>query len=55
MSGLAAAACVLSVACTPSLASVRATSGLGVKLSEFENAFDLAGTHCHYPDQVSAA
>lgn len=51
----AAAACVLSAACAPSLASVRATSGLGVKLAEFENAFDLAGTYCHYTDLVGAA
>jgi hypothetical protein len=55
MIGLAAAAGVLSAACTPSLASVRTTSGLGVKLSEFENAFDLAGTYCHYTDLVGAA
>jgi hypothetical protein len=54
MSCLAAAACVLSAACAPSLASVRTTSGLGQKLSEFENAFDLAGAYCHYTDQVSA-
>lgn len=54
MGGLAGLGCLLAVACTPSLASVRATSGLGVKLSAFETAFDLAGTHCHYADLVGA-
>ena len=50
----AVAACLLAAACAPSLASVRATSGLGLQLSAFEAAFDLAGAHCHYTDLVSA-
>lgn len=39
-------------ACTPSLASVKTTAGLGVQLSAFESAFDLAGTYCSYTDVV---
>jgi hypothetical protein len=60
MSSHAAAACLLFAAfaafaaCTPSLASVRTTSALGLQLSAFENAFDLAGTYCHYTDLAGA-
>jgi len=45
---------MLAVACAPSLASVKTTAGLGLQLSAFENAFDLAGTHCRYTDLASA-
>ncbi len=51
---LVIAAWLGSAACAPSLASVRTTAGLGVQLSTFEGAFDLAGTYCHYTDLVSA-
>jgi hypothetical protein len=51
---MALAVCMLSGACAPSLAAVRTTSGLGVQLSTFESAFDLAGTYCQYTDAVSA-
>lgn len=53
MSCLALTACTLSGACAPSLASVRTTAGLGLALSAFESAFDLAGTYCQYTDAVS--
>lgn len=42
-----------SAACAPSLGSVRTTAGLGLQLSAFEGAFDLAGAYCHYTDVVS--
>jgi hypothetical protein len=43
-----------SAGCAPSLVSVKTTAGLGLQLSAFEHAFDLAGTYCHYTDLVSA-
>ena len=49
---LALTACMLSGACAPSLASVRTTAGLGLALSPFEGAFDLAEAYCRYTDAV---
>jgi len=43
---------LVTAACAPSLVSVRTTATLGVQLAAFEGAFDLAATHCRYPDQL---
>jgi hypothetical protein len=51
---LALTAWLVPAACAPSLTSVRTTAGLGLQLSAFESAFDLAGTYCHYTDLTGA-
>jgi hypothetical protein len=45
---------LVSAACAPSLASVRATATLGQQAAAFEGAFDLAAIHCRYTDRVRA-
>lgn len=50
--GLGMTAWLALAGCTPSLASVKTTAALGIQLSPFEGAFDLAGTYCSYTDVV---
>ena len=54
MSCLALTAWLLANACAPTFTSVRTTAGLGLQLSAYESAFDLAGTYCKYTDDASA-
>lgn len=47
---LAVTAWLASAACAPSLGAVHATAGLGMQLSSYDDAFDLAVTYCHFGD-----